>query len=140
MRQGEAAREYSAHHRRIQQCSASPADGRRMLAPVTALLLCPAAPCASAPPPAPPAPVPLFRTFEVAIPNGATQVENKFSGVWLNASFSGPPNSREASRPTQFWGFYDGGSTWRLRFMPSAVGPWCAVPDCNSGHQPPYDL
>jgi hypothetical protein len=72
----------------------------------------------------PPAPVPLFRTFEVAITNDATKVENKFSGVWLNASFTGPPNSREASKPVQFWGFYDGGSTWRLRFMPSAVGPW----------------
>ena len=81
----------------------------------------PLPPSPPAPPPSPP--VPLRRTFEVAIANDATKVENKFSDVWLNASFTGPPKNG-AAEPVHFWGFYDGGSTWRLRFMPSAVGLW----------------
>ena len=66
-------------------------------------------------------PVPLRRTFEIAVTNDATKVTNKFADVWLNATFTGPASGAE---PVKFWGFYDGGSTWRLRFMPSAVGQW----------------
>lgn len=63
--------------------------------------------------------VPLFRTFETAIENSNTSVANKFVDVWLNATFTSP-----AGELTAFFGFYDGGNTWRLRFMPRALGAW----------------
>jgi len=61
----------------------------------------------------------LYRTFETAVRNPKTKVANRFTDVWLNATFTGPTGAR-----TEFFGFYDGGDTWRLRFMPSAVGAW----------------
>ena len=63
--------------------------------------------------------VPLYRTFETAIDNSNTTVANRFSDVWLNTTFTSPDGER-----TEFFGFYDGANTWRLRFMPNAVGHW----------------
>ena len=60
--------------------------------------------------------VPMYRLFEATIENNRTRVDNKFSGVWLNTSFMAP-----STNVTNFWGFYDGGSTWR---MPSVEGEY----------------
>jgi hypothetical protein len=78
-----------------------------------------------------PAPIPVYRLFEVAINNSQTQVSNKFSGVWLNATFmrvktasSQQQQQQQQQQPVRFWGFYDGGTTWRIRFMPATVGEY----------------
>lgn len=69
--------------------------------------------------------VPLNRLFEVTVKNTATKVADPFGDVWLNATFAGPPAAGGSdAQLTRFWGFYDGDATWRLRFMPSAVGRW----------------
>ena len=82
-----------------------------------------AAPGPASPPPSPPAAphpaVPLYRLFELSVPNHAVKATDKMAGVWLNATFTSP-----AGATTDFWGFYDGDSTWRLRFMPAALGGW----------------
>lgn len=82
----------------------------------------------------PQATVPLYRVFETAITNTKTAAANKFDGVWLNATFvlASPAGGNDGAGRSQqqqqqqhtFWGFYDGGSTWRLRFMPGKVGLW----------------
>ena len=46
--------------------------------------------------------------FEASVSNPRCTAENKFSGVALNTSFIAP-----SGRTTAFWGFYDGGATWR---------------------------
>ena len=62
--------------------------------------------------------VPLRRVFELPVLN-SVDYANPFSDVWLNATFTGPSTAQ-----THFWGFYDGGSTWRIRFMPGELGTW----------------
>ena len=68
-----------------------------------------------------PAAVPLFRLFELEVRNAKPRGAdfNRFADVWLNASFSSPSN-----KSTAFWGFFDGGDTWRLRWMPRELGAW----------------
>ena len=94
-------------------------------APMLGLIAAAAAAAAASPPPAT---VPLYRTFEASVANAKTAVADKFGGVTLNTTFFAPAGSEQsggaAARVTRFWGFYDGGSTWRLRFMPSALGTW----------------
>ena len=63
--------------------------------------------------------VPLYRVFELQLTNANTSASNKFRDVWLNTTFTSP-----SGRNTPFWGFYNGGDDWRLRFMPSEVGQW----------------
>ena len=66
-----------------------------------------------------PTPVPLHRIFEFAITNSGTRTANRFVGVTLNTTFRSPTGNMVA-----FWGFFDGGDTWRQRFMPSEVGSY----------------
>jgi hypothetical protein len=47
---------------------------------------------------------------------------NAFQDVTLTAEFSGPGGARRVVR-----GFYDGGSLWRVCFMPDRQGVWTAV-------------
>ena len=42
-----------------------------------------------------------------------------YSDVTLDVTFTRPDGSQVA-----FWGFYDGGTTWKLRFMPDQIGAW----------------
>ena len=65
------------------------------------------------------APVPLYRVFEFQLNNTNTSASNKFRDIWLNATFVAPSGPN-----TKFWGFYDGGDVWRLRFLPSETGRW----------------
>lgn len=82
------------------------------------LLLQAITPCAEADG-VPAAVVPRFRLFEASVSNPRCTAENKFSGVALNTSFIAP-----SGRTATFWGFYDGGTTWRWRFMPDEPGEW----------------
>ena len=42
-----------------------------------------------------------------------------FRDVTLDATFTRPDGTS-----IRFWGFHDGGQTWRLRFMPDRIGRW----------------
>jgi hypothetical protein len=56
--------------------------------------------------------------FEIAVSNSKTYAD-PFRDVTLNVTYTRPDGSH-----VDFWGFYDGGTTWRLRFMPDATGAW----------------
>lgn len=62
--------------------------------------------------------VPRWGTLELTIANPQSYA-NPFADVTLEATFTAP-----SGRQVKGWGFYDGGPTWRLRFMPDEVGPW----------------
>ena len=67
--------------------------------------------------------VPLYRLFEMQVTNTNTSAVNKYTDVWLNATFLEPSSS---GRQIPFFGFYDGGTDnlWKLRFMPNVTGRW----------------
>jgi hypothetical protein len=56
--------------------------------------------------------------FEISVPNPKTYAD-PFRDVTLNATFIKPDGGKVV-----FWGFYDGGAMWRLRFMPDQLGTW----------------
>jgi hypothetical protein len=56
--------------------------------------------------------------FEIAMQN-IKSYANPYRDVTLHATFTKPDGGK-----VQFWGFYDGGTTWRLRFMPDKIGMW----------------
>lgn len=56
--------------------------------------------------------------FEVAITNSNTY-NDPYRDVTLNVTYTKPNGSR-----VNFWGFYDGNATWRIRFMPDQLGSW----------------
>jgi hypothetical protein len=60
----------------------------------------------------------LWDRFETAVTN-ARQYEDPFRDVRLDVTYSRPDGST-----VDFWGFYDGDSTWRIRFMPDQTGEW----------------
>jgi hypothetical protein len=62
--------------------------------------------------------VPLWGRFDRAVPNGKAY-SNPYEDVRLNVTYTRPDG-----RKVKFWGFYDGGRTWRLRFMPDKTGTW----------------
>ena len=74
------------------------------------------APAAEAPAAAPE--VPQWGRFEVAVKNPRPYAD-PYSDVQLNVVYTAPGGKEIA-----FWGFYDGGETWRLRFMPHLRGRW----------------
>jgi len=56
--------------------------------------------------------------FEVTVTNPKTYAD-PYRDVRLEVVFSTPYGKEIA-----FWGFYDGGQTWRIRFMPPLYGLW----------------
>ena len=68
--------------------------------------------------------VPQYRVFDLLLSNTNTTVANKFTGVWLNATFVPPVSAAAPAVPRAFWGFHDGGDVWHLRYMPDIVGRW----------------
>lgn len=66
----------------------------------------------------PPAAVPRWARFEVVFTH-ANRITDPYRDVALDVTYTRPDGSTVA-----FWGFYDGGNTWRLRFMPDTVGTW----------------
>jgi hypothetical protein len=62
--------------------------------------------------------VPKWGIFQEEYRNGKSY-RSPYHEVSLEAVFTSP-----GGRQIQFWGFYDGGDLWRLRFMPDETGEW----------------
>jgi hypothetical protein len=62
--------------------------------------------------------IPQWTMHEFAV-NGNTLAENPFTGTSLVGKFTSPSGKSKTMR-----GFYDGGNTWRLRFVPDEQGEW----------------
>lgn len=60
----------------------------------------------------------LWEHFEAAVQNGS-HYGDPYREVSLDVEYRRPDGSTVG-----FWGFCDGGNTWRLRFMPDQVGMW----------------
>src|SRR5687768_16548920 len=58
-------------------------------------------------------------TYEIAL-EAAQNYDNPFRDVQLSATFT----HRGSGRSIEVDGFYDGGSTWRLRLLPLELGTW----------------
>jgi CubicO group peptidase (beta-lactamase class C family) len=56
--------------------------------------------------------------FETSLTNVQSYAD-PYRDVALNVTYTRPDNTT-----VDFWGFYDGGSTWRIRFMPDRIGTW----------------
>jgi hypothetical protein len=56
--------------------------------------------------------------FETSVTNGKSY-SDPYNDVTLNVTYTRPDNST-----IMFWGFYDGGTTWKIRFIPDRVGNW----------------
>ena len=56
--------------------------------------------------------------WELTIRNDRTYAD-PFREVTLDVTYTRPDG-----RQVRFWGFHDGGRTWRIRFMPGAIGTW----------------
>jgi len=65
--------------------------------------------------------------FECAVTN-ATVHQDPHRDVTLKAAFTRPDGNE-----VEFWGFYDGGTTWRLRFMPDQLGEWAYTARFSDG-------
>jgi subtilisin-like proprotein convertase family protein len=73
----------------------------------------------SGPPPPPPTnSVYQWERFETALVNN-TSYADPYRAVMLNVTYTRPD-----STVVNFWGFYDGGNVWRIRFMPDQLGTW----------------
>jgi len=60
----------------------------------------------------------LWGRFEGRLENTRTY-RDPYQDVELRLSYTRPDGSR-----IEFWGFYDGGSTWRFRCLPDQLGQW----------------
>ena len=60
----------------------------------------------------------LWDQFEATIGNTKAYAD-PYSDVTLDVVFTRADGSQVA-----FWGFYDGGTTWKLRIMPDQIGAW----------------
>ena len=56
-------------------------------------------------------------TFEIAL-DAAGSYDNPFRDLELTARFTHEPSGKTIAAG----GFYDGASTWRIRFMPTELG------------------
>lgn len=56
--------------------------------------------------------------FEASVPN-SKQYKDPYANVRLEVTYTRPDQS-----VIRFWGFYDGGTTWKIRFMPDKTGSW----------------
>lgn len=66
-------------------------------------------------------------TFEVAF-NALRAYDNPFQDVELTGIFT----HKETGRIITVNGFYDGDSTWRIRFMPNELGLWSYITKSSS--------
>ncbi|MGH8020821.1 MAG: DUF5060 domain-containing protein [Opitutaceae bacterium] len=62
--------------------------------------------------------VPRWSCFELTLSN-SKHYADPYRDVTLDVTFTRPDG-----RAIAFWGFYDGGDTWRARFMPDSLGAW----------------
>jgi hypothetical protein len=56
--------------------------------------------------------------FEASV-NNTKSYRDSYRDVSLNVIYESPDG-----RKTEFLGFYDGGTTWKIRFMPDQIGTW----------------
>lgn len=61
---------------------------------------------------------PRWGRFETTITNTRTYAD-PYKDVTLNVTYTNPNGV-----VINFWGFYDGGQTWKIRYMPDVVGTW----------------
>ena len=66
-----------------------------------------------------------WRVVEISFTSQVTY-PNPFQDVDLNATFTGP-NGEVITRPA----FWDGGTTWRIRFAPTLAGTWTYSTTCS---------
>jgi hypothetical protein len=62
--------------------------------------------------------VPRWGRFEIVLSH-ALRSGDPYRDVSLDVAYTAPDG-----RTMEFWGFYDGGDTWRARFMPDLPGTW----------------
>ncbi len=92
-------------------------NARRFVALGLAFLGCMAAvPAAAAATPG--SAIARWALFEGALTHPAPPAD-ALRGVELRTEFTAPDG-----QVTRFWGYYDGGATWRFRFSPDQVGRW----------------
>jgi hypothetical protein len=60
----------------------------------------------------------IWDQFETSITNTKTY-SDPYRDVTLNVTYTRPGGDT-----MKFWGFYDGGATWKIRFMPDKKGMW----------------
>jgi hypothetical protein len=81
--------------------------------------------------PVPPTDVPRWGLFEASF-TSTRQTDNPFQDTELFVTFTGPAKQSRTVR-----GFWDGGTTWRVRFSPGEAGTWTyrtrAVPEADTG-------
>lgn len=65
-----------------------------------------------------PAQVPFGGRFETAVQNPKSYT-NPYRDVSLDVTYTRPGGST-----VRFWGFHDGGQTWRIRFLADRTGVW----------------
>lgn len=65
--------------------------------------------------------------FEMALENARTY-NDPYRDVTLEVRFTRPDG-----RTVEFWGFYDGGTTWKFRCMPDQLGDWQYVATFSDG-------
>jgi hypothetical protein len=69
--------------------------------------------------------------FEVSVDN-TNRYRDPYRDVSLNVTYELVPRASRpriagkmpATHSIKFWGFYDGGRTWKIRFMPDQIGTW----------------
>ena len=59
-----------------------------------------------------------WERFETSVEH-TKNYQNPYSDVTLNVTYRKPDNTI-----VKFWGFYDGDSIWKIRFMPDQTGLW----------------
>ena len=60
----------------------------------------------------------VWDRFEATVSN-TREYADPYGDVTLEAVYTAPDGRRIG-----FWGFHDGGTTWRIRFMPDQLGAW----------------
>jgi len=65
-----------------------------------------------------PAAIGLWERFEASVTNPRSYAD-PYEDVRLDVAFTAPGGKEIA-----FWGFYDGGQTWRFRCLPDLRGVW----------------
>jgi len=60
----------------------------------------------------------IWGRFEESITNTRSYTD-PYRNTTLNVTYTRPDGSK-----IRFWGFYDGGATWTIRFMPDTLGNW----------------
>jgi hypothetical protein len=78
----------------------------------------------------------LWQRFEASVEN-ARRYENPYTDVTLDVVYRRPNGS-----VVRFWGFYDGGTCWKVRFMPDQIGAWtyaAAFDDGSPGVEGSFD-